>query len=267
MDIPQVISFLVLFTLLYVRHYALLFVIQPLREQLGQIGTINLAFVFSILFVPITLKNISSQIISGLSASQLFLAVISEAFLGMLVALPVCIFIMAIPMGLRLVDNARGAQTAEQNSPMIAERVSLLENAGLIFILAFLFKSKTHLVVSEYLLQMTKLLVANSNISIDLILGKFALIEFFASFVCSALKVALFFAFPLIFAVFLIDCASCFLGRLIPRVNIANELMPLKLFSALALLSVILKISAFDFSLLPVMIDRGLGQIVDIIKS
>lgn len=111
---------------------AALFVFTGLRNFCGDFSLAIIALIFSILHLGVSGldEHSSLAILSAGSFWPILFFMILQAFQGLFFSIPLAIAFESFSVGARLIDTLRGAQYAEQISPLTESRSSLLEVAS-----------------------------------------------------------------------------------------------------------------------------------------
>lgn len=190
----------------------------------------------------VLLSLLNADMVFSLSAVFLLLV---ASLKGAVLALPCFVGIEMASSGTRLVDLLRGAMIAEQLSPLNNSRVSQLESImRLAFLLVFIRSEHFAYLLAE---------VSKSPIPADAsikasagMLGVLRLEGLWQSVVnllgSVSLRVLIVYA-PLILVISLLDLALLYSAKLFPKINLSQELAPLRLLLGLGLFFLILQLN------------------------
>jgi flagellar biosynthetic protein FliR len=212
----------------FIRTFAFLFTFQQLREYLKLIGVVLLSLALSVcFFLPKYSVVETSQMVTQ---PQFVSGMIMECALGFLYALPLAFSLETLLISTRLMEVSRGAHLGEQFVPESGQHRTSIESIVNLFI-AFSLVSFTsmHVVLTALysIPEVSKLEVINS---------KGLMYSALLLFVGKVYVQAVILALPVMLLNLSIDVVVLLLSRFIGRVNLAFEMLPLKLVVGLTVL-------------------------------
>lgn len=138
-----------------------------------------------------------------------------------LVALPVAFACEGLGATGRLTDIARGAQFAEQHLPGMSQ-ASILELFAKVLALFWLFYVDFEILLAAWLTPVQTFPDTSQAHLLELV-----------SFFAQSFYAGLYFAAPLLTVAFLVDTSGMLLSKVLPRLPVSFELLPLKLVAVL----------------------------------
>ncbi len=220
-----------LYILIAVRFFAFFVVFRPLRgyTRLPVVSVLSLSCAF-----VVCQRCVNYDIAAVASGAPFFITLLWQIGIGVLLAIPFALVIEAVSMSGRLLDVLRGAQTGEQLNPALSGMVSSLESAASLLILT------VALLGGAYQLPLN-ILVRSFDVGLLLPPSPDALLRtqawaLIAPFVQECLRDVTLWVAPLVVFAILSEWGGGYIGRMIPRVSVAAELVPVKLLGGLAVI-------------------------------
>lgn len=203
-----------------------------LANQVLQPVTLSLAIFLSLQIIPCSREllplNVKLSFAFALAIVVPLTAADSSLYYAMalllhctLVALPVAFACEGLGATGRLTDIARGAQFAEQHLPGMSQ-ASILELFAKVFALFWLFYVDFEILLAAWLTPVQKFPEAVQAHLLELV-----------SFFAQSFYAGLYFAAPLLAVAFLVDTSGMLLSKVLPRLPVSFELLPLKLVAVL----------------------------------
>lgn len=234
---PNVPDILLALLLIFLRWYAVLLLFLPLTSCLNQVALLGLCAGLG----AVSLDFIPQEVLCGISETSLagLLSLAAhEALCGIIIAAPLRLALSALPLSGRLIDTLRGAQFAEQVFIDLGEAQSLLESAANLLIPVILFSfGALHLLILALLNSLTAPALGFGKPLLELLPALVAHTEPLLLCANQSFKAALFAAAPVLGCCLLLDLGACLLSRVLGRINMLFELMPLRMLLALCVLA------------------------------
>ncbi len=159
------------------------------------------------------------------SAPLFILAATREIGVGVLLAAPLAIAFEVLPMAGRLVDDARGAQFAEQVNPELG-RVSQFQELGNMLVPMVFLNTALFPLCSALSRSVSSPITASMS---GMPGYAFGVVEYAVRAAAAALGESLSYAAPVILICLLLDFSIGLMSRFLTRINLNHELVPLKL--------------------------------------
>jgi flagellar biosynthesis protein FliR len=225
------------FYLVFIRIFVFLYVFSIIRSYLGLVVSTLLALVLSVF---VSAGDFQGYFLGGIVVEgnhHFVLALVSQLLIGFLLAFPLEISCQFVMTSARLADLIRGSQFGEQLNPALDIQVSALENISTIMVGLLLFS------FSWFKLGLSTLISSFISLPVDSLqlfqnekaILDFDFIEKIIQAFCFSILSAVLFVAPLIILILIFEFVGAMLGKLLPKVNIAMELLPFKLIFGLLL--------------------------------
>ena len=211
---------------LCVRFFCSLVVFQQLRVHLKMSGILGISLGLTMLCA----SNMSQIALPSLSVLEALAMGLREAWLGVLLALPLALGLESLAVSGRVLDLSRGAQLAEQLYPGLSGRQSVFENTLLLAGFAIILES------GGYQFFITRLVTSGFVLEVGTSFDVYGFIKISAT----AIKQGVLIVLPIMVVSFLLDIFGGAIGKVLEKANIVTEITLIKLLVSLSLLLVIL---------------------------
>ena len=231
-------EFVLSFFLIFLRCIGMLAVFRLLNGYLRLGGVFLLALVIAVSFWRI-LPVASVKTVLPLGILQTALVFSRELILGAILALPWVITLECWLMSARMVDVSRGAQFSEQVLGGDSNPSSLLESLCKLGSLALVFSTGAYRIP----LLVLERSFDNAILS-DLGESRFLLFRELAFLFGYSLSAALLLAAPCLIVLWLIEVVAALGSKMLTRVNLSFELMPLRMLLGALIFGILLTYNA-----------------------
>ncbi len=208
------------------------FLLLPVFSIIQLPVKIRILFSFMLAFFLLPTLSISP---SALSLDSLPLLFINEVFVGAIMAFGVLTALAAFQLGGRFLDLQMGFGVAALIDPTTRQQSALIGSILSLFGIAiFVFEGGHRLLLKALQHSFSSLPVGEWNFtSIDLIINQFGLMFIFATSL----------VIPVIIFLFLLDAVMAIAARTMPQLNIFILSIPVKIFTGILILSVVITTS------------------------
>jgi len=239
----------ILWLLLFVRFFGFLVIIPTLRAYLGAPGLLAISASASLLFADLTPVNTVAVNQLADDTLKLLAAGAFNLFVGILLGLPLAIVGELLIISARTVEISRGAHFGEQLNPLLGARETSLEMLAGLFVCVLLFNTDAYQSIFSLLLESLELGIFSYSSDNFLVSSSHSwLFDSVVKLSSMVINSAILLAAPVLICGLLIDAFSCLIGKGLARINIAIELLPLRMLLGIGAMMLVIKTNGISSS-------------------